>query len=97
MVSVSKVATQKIDDDGEIVFRARTETDVRNMIKFICKGDIVGKRNFIENDFNPDKLTDEMLCIQDLYGKKDGIRARGLILSVDKDDPDYNDFHDNIS
>ena len=86
MVSVSKISTQTRTDEGRVVYRVRGDQDIWNYIRFICKGDNIGKRNFNEMNFDPDRLAAEMIYVQDIYGKTSGIRLRGLILAIDKNE-----------
>ncbi len=61
-------------DEGRVVYRVRGDQDIWNYIRFICKGDNIGKRNFNEMNFDPDRLAAEMIYVQDTYGKTNGIR-----------------------
>ncbi len=97
MVSVSKISTQARTDKGRVVYRVREEQDIWNYIRFICKGDNIGKRNFNEMNFDPDRLAAEMLYVQDIYGKTSGIRIRGLVLTIEKNELSDEALYDQIA
>lgn len=91
MIVVSPFSTQK-NTSRSIEYNLRYETDIRRYVHFVHKGDKLRRplysasRGFRAFSSNPNGIVDEILTIQQLYSKLSGLRIRGLVIKVTKDE-----------
>ena len=91
MITVSKISTQRVEE-GEVILRGRTRNDIHQMLYFVINGNskmqpiLTGKRGFMTMSKDPLELAREMIHIQHLYNKTNGMRIRGFIVSIPAQD-----------
>ncbi len=99
MATIESIATQRINEKGEVEkYRFREETDIYDHTRYAMKGNraerpvYASARGFISSKDDPQQIAEEMVAVQELHKKTKGIRVRGEILSVGKEELNGNKF-----
>lgn len=91
MIRISPFSTQT-NNDGTTDYNFRNENDIFRYIHYVLKGNIhiqpiyAGTRGLRSHASNPAAVAEDMINIQILHNKLSGLRIRGLILSISKDE-----------
>ena len=91
MIVVSPFSTQR-NRNGTIDYNLRDESDIRQYVHFVLKGNKTRRplystaRGFRAYPSNSNDIVNEILTIQQLYNKLSGLRVRGLVIAVSKDE-----------
>lgn len=99
MAIIESIATQSVDEKGTIEkLRFREETDIYDHTRYVMKGNGANRplyasaRGFVRSKDDPLQISEEMIEVQEIHKKTTGIRVRGEILSVGKDELNGNKF-----
>ena len=91
MINVCPFSTQA-NTNETIRYNLRDETEIRKYVHYVLTGNkqnrplYIASRGFRASVKDPNTITDEMISIQELYNKMSGLRVRGLIVTVSKDE-----------
>lgn len=91
MIKISPFSTQT-NNDGTTDYNFRNESDIYKYIYYVLKGNIynrpiyAGTRGLRNGASKPSAVAEDMIAIQFLHNKVTGLRVRGLILTVTKDE-----------
>lgn len=91
MINVCPFSTQA-NTNETIRYNLRDETEIRRYVHYVLTGNkqnrplYIASRGFRASVKDPNTITDEMISIQELYNKMSGLRVRGLIVTVSKDE-----------
>ena len=91
MIRVTPFSTQS-NNDGAIEYNFRNEHDIFRYVYFVLRGNTyikpiyAGTRGLRSHTINPAAVAEDMINIQILHNKLSGLRIRGLILSISKDE-----------
>ena len=97
MATIEAVATQRNGPDGRAEkYRFRTEEDIYNNTYHVLKGSAGNRpvystaKGFINSRDDPELIADEIVDVQKLYKKTKGIRIRGELVTVGKEELNEN-------
>lgn len=91
MITVDAFSTQANKQNGT-EYNFRDEDEIRRFVYYTLQGNPVGHpiyagcRGFRHRVYDPSGIADEIIYIQSLYNKLSGLRIRGLILTISKEE-----------
>ncbi len=92
MASIDSIATQRNKNGKPEEYNFRSTEDIYRFTAYVLRGNsnarpvYASSRGFVDSADDPKIISEEMEAIQVLYKKENGLRIRGEIIKVDKDE-----------